>query len=192
MNPITPPPCVYIIKIFTKASNKYDICLQPLYLNLYATHVVTNHKLRMLHDYKLKFTKNLKTTPRATLATPTHNTLHAHHPLKYEPQMCIYTNGSFIPLDESGIGNIASSGVYIPHAYLHIAKWLPKLQNILWAELNAIVITATATKHFPHDIFILVDSLINIYLRNNHIRYPSFQHHHLDKLLIVAIVNQIR
>ena len=36
-----------------------------------------------------------------------------------------------------------------------------------------------------------MNNLNNIYLINNHIRHPSSQQHHLDKLLIAAIVHEI-
>ena len=38
---------------------------------------------------------------------------------------------------------------------------------------------------------IFTNSLNNIYLINNHIQQPTSQHHHLDKLLIAAIIHQI-
>ena len=44
----------------------------------------------------------------------------------------------------------------------------------------------------PHTYtYIFTDSLNNIYLIHNHIRHPSSQHNHPNKLCIAAIVNHI-
>ena len=72
-----------------------------------------------------------------------------------------------------------------------IAERLPGLQNILRAELNTILIAVHNTRQSTQDIHIFTDSLNSIYLIHNHIRHPSSQHNHPDKLLISAIVNHI-
>ena len=53
---------------------------------------------------------------------------------KYNPQQCMYIDGSFILLDD-GMGHIANSWAYNPNNDLHIAKWLPTLPNVLRAKL---------------------------------------------------------
>ena len=103
----------------------------------------------------------------------------------------MYTNGSFIPPDKHGIGNTTEFGVYSPANNIRIAERLPSLQNILRVELNAILIAIQSTQHHTQDIHLLTDNLNSIYLINNHIRHPSSQYNHPDKLLIVAIVNHI-
>lgn len=49
----------------------------------------------------------------------------------------------------------------------------------------------STAKYYTHNIFILTDSLNDVYLINNHMRHPSSQHHHLNKLFIMAIVNKL-
>ena len=85
--------------------------------------------------------------------------LYHTHPIKFKPQQCIYTDGSFIPLDENGIGNTKGSGVYCPANNLQNAKRLPSLQNTLKAELNAILIAIQKTQHYTQDTHIFIDSL---------------------------------
>lgn len=114
-----------------------------------------------------------------------------NHILKFKTQQCIYTDGSFIPPYKNGKGNTAGSGVYYPTHNLHITKRLPCLQNILRAELNAILIAIQGTQHHTQDTYIFTYSLNIVYLIHNHIRHPSSQHNHPDKLLIAAIVNHI-
>lgn len=46
-------------------------------------------------------------------------------------------------------------------------------------------------KHYTHGISFFTYSPNSIYLINNHITHPSSQHHQLNKLLMLSIVNQI-
>ena len=138
------------------------------------------------------------TTPHTTTSTlplplpPTYNHI---HPLKFHPQHCIYTDGSFIPPSKNSegqiVGNTAGSGVYNPNNNTQIAERLPSYPNILRAELNAILIAIKTIQNTQINTHIFTDSLNNIYLINNHIQHPTSQHHHPDKLLIAAIVHQI-
>ena len=104
-------------------------------------------------------------------------------------------DGSFIPpttnFEGQIIGNIAGSGVYSPHNKIQISERLPEYQNILRAELNAILIAIKTIQTTQIDTHIFTNSLNNIYLINNHILHPTSQHHHPDKLLIAAIIHQI-
>jgi hypothetical protein len=72
------------------------------------------------------------------------NTFKHTYPLKFHPQHCTYTDGSFIPptkISEGQIeGNIAGSRVYSPINNTKISERLPGYQNILRAELNTILI----------------------------------------------------
>ena len=58
-------------------------------------------------------------------------------PLKYPPQFCYYTDGSFKPPKQINNGQWrrkkARYGIYNPFKNLKIAKRLPRLQNILRA-----------------------------------------------------------
>ena len=62
-------------------------------------------------------------------------------------------------------------------------------QSILRAILKAILIAIKTTQSIQLDMHIFIDTLNNISLINNYIQCPSSQHHHMNKLLIVAIVN---
>ena len=77
--------------------------------------------------------------------TPFPNILFSIHPLRFNPQQCVYTYGSLVPPSEHKVGNIASLGVYNPTNNLHIAKRLFGLQNMLRGELYAIFIALTTT-----------------------------------------------
>ena len=63
-------------------------------------------------------------------------------PLKYQPQFCYNTDGSFIPPKETTQGHWkrekAGYGIYNPFKNLQNTERLPGLQNILRAELMAI------------------------------------------------------
>ena len=63
-------------------------------------------------------------------------------PLKYQPQFCYYTDGSFIPPKEITHGHYKREktryGIYNPFKNLKISERLPGVQNILRAELMAI------------------------------------------------------
>ena len=89
------------------------------------------------------------------------------------------------------MGNTAGSGIYSPNNNIQISERLPGYQNILRAELNAILIAIKIIQITQRDTHIFTDSLNSIYLINNHIQHPTSQHHHPDKLLIAALINQI-
>ena len=89
------------------------------------------------------------------------------------------------------MGNISGLGVYSPANNLRIVERLPSLQNILKAKLNAILIAIQGTQHHTQDTHIFTNSLHSMYLIHNHIRHPSSQHSHPDKLLIAVIVDHI-
>jgi hypothetical protein len=78
-----------------------------------------------------------------------------------------------------------------PKNNTQIAKRLPGYQNILRAELYAILLAIKNIKTTQTDTYIFTDNLNNIYLINNHIQHPTSQHHHPDKLLIAAIVRKL-
>lgn len=128
-------------------------------LELYYTYVKTNPIQHTLVEYKVKFTKLWRTTPNTTPSTSHNNTYPSQHvirqkPPKYNPQQYYYTNGSFIPLNEHGIGNTTGLEAYSPNNNIHIAKRLPGLPNILHAELYTLLITLIATKDKPQDTYI--------------------------------------
>ena len=89
----------------------------------------------------------LKQTPppiKDTSTTPLPTKYNHIHPLKFQSQQCIYTDGSFIPPStnpEGQIeGNTAGSGIYNPNNNIQISERLLGYKNILRVELNAILI----------------------------------------------------
>lgn len=99
---------------------------------------------------------------------------------------------SFIAPDDCGIGNITGSGIYCPYTNLQIAKRLLGLQNILRAELNAILVAVSITKHYrTTSTSSHIASIIDLLNKQPHTT-PSSQHHHIDKLFVAAIVNHIK
>jgi hypothetical protein len=64
-------------------------------------------------------------------------------------------------------------------------------QSILRAKLKAILNAIKTTQSIQLDTHIFIHNLDNIFHINNYIRHPSSQHHHMNKLLIVAIITQI-
>ena len=122
-------------------------------------------------------------TPTNIHQIPIPNKYEHIHPLKYHPQQCIYTNGSFIPPTKNieGLieGNATGSGVYSPNNNTRIAEKLPGYQNIqLRAKLNAIFIAIKNINSTQQDIHIFTYSLNNLYMIHKHIQHPTSQHHH--------------
>ena len=79
----------------------------------------------------------------------------------------------------------------MPHQHPSDCRETPKFTKHTQSQINTILIAIQGTQHHTQDTHILTDSLNNIYLIHNHIRHPSSQHNHLDKLLMAAIVNHI-
>ena len=88
-------------------------------------------------------------------------------------------------------GNTTWWGVYSPKNNTQISERLPGYQNILRAKLSTILIVIKTIQITRIDTQIFTDNLNSIFLINNHIQHPTSQHHHLDKLLIAAIIHQI-
>jgi DNA-directed RNA polymerase subunit L len=95
-------------------------------------------------NYHIKFSKTWRNTPKhnthttqITTTRPLPVTYYIQHPIKYHPQQCIYTDGSFIPptknLEGQIEGNTAGSGIYSPYNEIQISERLPGYQNILRA-----------------------------------------------------------
>jgi hypothetical protein len=108
------------------------------------THIDTYPIKPTIPHYRIKFSHTWKNSPNnntpITRITPSITIpakYYHQHPLKYHPQQCIYTDGSFIPpskIYEGQIeGNTARSGVYSPNNNTHISERLLGYQNILRA-----------------------------------------------------------
>ena len=124
--------------------------LQHILRRTLNTHIDTYPIAPTNTQYKVKFSKAWINAPKSHPPPINHKTTplptkYNHiHPLKFHPHQCIYTDGSFIPPTKNSAGNIegntAGSGVYSPNNNTRISERLPGYQNILRAELNAILI----------------------------------------------------
>lgn len=118
--------------------------LTPNIFELYNVHVTTNHIQNASIEYKVNFSKPWHITPNTTDHTftnptpPLLNTLYTYCSLKCNPQQFIHTNGLFMPLNKSRIGNIVGLGVYSLANDLCIIERLPNPQNILRVEIYTI------------------------------------------------------
>ena len=153
-----------------------------------------NYHVKFSNTWKITSKNNTHTTKTIT-PMPLPTIYHHQSPLKYHPQQCIYTDGSFIPPSKNSErqieGNTAGSGIYSPNKDIKKSERLPGYQNIIRVELNAILIIIKTIQTTQTDTHIFTYSLNSIYLINNHIQHPTSQHHHPDKLLIAAIIHQI-
>ena len=132
------------------------------------------------------------TAPHPTYITPLPPKITNILPLRYPPTQSYYMDGSFTPYDGQGNGNIVSSGIFNTPLAINIVAKLLSYPNILRAELYALLLAIEHTKKLTIDTFIFTNNLNNIYLLLNHIRHPSSQYNHLDKLLIALIIDAIR
>ena len=80
---------------------------------------------------------------------PSLPTYENNKPLKFSPQYCYYTDGSFLPpqqVDNRWIREKTGYGVYNQYKSLELAIRLPRLQNVFRAELMAIQATLKIIK----------------------------------------------
>ena len=108
-------------------------------------------------------------------------------PLKYQPQFYYYTDGSFIPPREITRGHWRREktwyGIYNSFKNLNIVERLPRLQNILQAELMAIhhTLRLLTTTYINKPTHIFTDCLNVLYLLNTQIKHPTMHNNHPDK-----------
>ena len=134
----------------------YNLCivLHQILKRITNTHINTHPIKPNPTPYQVKTFKTWKEAPRTNETTqitkpttPLPIKYYHTHPLKYLPPQCIYTDGTFIPPTKNAegliIGNTTRSRVYSPNN-IHIAERLPGYQNILRAELNAILLALKA------------------------------------------------
>lgn len=117
-------------------------------LELYNTRIKINPIQHTPIEYKVKFAKLWRTTPKTTHHNnldPLPDTLYHINTLEYNLQQCTYIDGSFIPLDVHSVGNNANLRVYSPNNDLHIVERLFGLPNILHVELYALFMALIAT-----------------------------------------------
>ena len=149
--------------------------------------------LNTLVNHTTKWTKLTCPPTPPHIQTPT-NTWNINReqclPLKFPPQYCYYTNGSFKPPkqtnNEQWRREKTGYGIYNPFKNLKIAERLPGLQNILRAEMMAIHHTlrllTTTYQNEPAHIF--TDCLNVLYLLNTQIKHPTTYNSHPDKIIL--------
>ena len=115
-------------------------------------------------------------------------------PIKFPPQYCYYTDGSFIPpmkVGDSYTRELAGYGIYNEAKDIKLAIRLPGLQNIFIAELMAIhhtlkLITEGELQNEPAHIF--TDCLNGLYVIKNQMKHPTLHNNHPDKTILEEIV----
>ena len=86
-------------------------------LIIYSVYLETNQVIEFgkIHLKTMKLNSPMRKTTKITSTnTPPLSTFIHNHTPRDNPQVFIYTNGSFIPLDEHDIGSLANSNVYNP------------------------------------------------------------------------------
>ena len=117
--------------------------------------------------------------------------------LKFPPQYCYYTEGSFLPpqeVDDRWTREKARYGVYNQYKNLELAVRLPGLQNIFIAELMAIhailkIINNEYSNKLAH---IFTECLNGLYVIKTQIKHPTMHNNHLDKTILQEIVKLLQ
>jgi ribonuclease HI len=162
---------------------KYFTRLEPLLVSILCIHQLPtlyiptqlHHTLQRTHP-PLPKRHNIPTLPEQHQPIP---------PLKYPNTTTYYTDGSLI-LGKAGYG------VYQPHTNYKYSARLPGRQNVLLAELAAILHALTQAKESSQPNFILTDSLTALYLIRKYKHHPSALRNHPDKKLLQAIIQEAK
>ena len=106
--------------------------------------------------------------------------------LKFPPQYCYYTDGSFLPPQQIGdrwTREKAGYGIYNQYKNLELAVRLPSLQNIFRAELMAIHATLKIiNEEYPNEpAHIFTDCLNGLYVIKTQIKHLTLHNNHPDK-----------
>jgi hypothetical protein len=115
------------------------------------------------------------TQPANTLQLPDFPYIHQ---LKFPPQYCYYTDGSFTPPKQQANGTWdptqAGYGIWNPLLKINLPQRLIGLQNILRAEISAIHHTLQILiQEFPNEpAYIFTNSLNSLYLINTQNKTP--------------------
>ena len=122
--------------------------------------------------------------------TPT-NQIQPHPSPSFPPTTMHLHDGSFIPPTKNSEGQIEGntngSGVYSPNNNTQLLERLPCYRNILRAELNMVFIAIKTIQTTQLDMHIFKNNLHNIFLIDNHIKHPTSQHQHPNKLLTTIV-----
>ena len=117
--------------------------------------------------------------------------------LKFPPQYCYFTDGSFLPpqqIDDRWIREKSGYGIYNQYKNLELAVRLPGLQNIFRSELMAI----HATLKIIHEEYsnelahIFTDCLHGLYVIKTQIKHLTLHNNHPDKTILQEIVKLLQ
>ena len=137
------------------------------------------------------------TNLRQNNETPPLPDYETNKPLKFLPQYCYYTNGSFLPLqqtDDSWTREKTGYGVYNRSKNIELAIRLLGLQNIFRAELMAIHATLKIiNEEYPNEpTYIFTDCLNGLYVIRTQIKHPTLHNNHPDKTILQEIVELLQ
>ena len=109
--------------------------------------------------------------------------------LKFPPQYCYYTNGSFLlpqQTNDSWTRKKTGYGVYNQYKNLELVVRLPGLQNIFRAELMAIhAILKIINGRYPKELaHIFTDCLNGLYVIKIQIKHLILHNNHPDKIIL--------
>ena len=177
--PRVEPSTIYILCIHHSNNNIGNIklinTLTTIFNNLHIPQVHT--KIASLTPLNIQVNKSKKWNPFVYPTTnlpqndemPPLPNYENNKPLKFPPQYCYYTNGSFLPpqqIDDRWTREKTGYGVYNQYKNLEIAVRLPSLQNIFRAELMAIHATLKIiNEEYPNEpAHIFTDRLNGLYV----------------------------
>ena len=118
-------------------------------------------------------------------------------PLKFPPQYCYYTDGSFLPpqkTDDNWTREKAGYGVYNLSKNIELAIRLAGLQNIFRAELMAIYATLKIiNEEYPNEpAYIFTDCLNELYVIKTQIKHSTLHNNHPNKTILQEIVESLQ
>ena len=118
-------------------------------------------------------------------------------PLKFSPQYCYYTDGSFLPpqqIDDSWTREKVGYGVYNQSKNIELTVRLPGLQNIFRAKLMAIHATLKIINgEYPNEpTHIFTDCLNGLYIIKTQIKHLTLRNNHPNKTILQEIVELLQ
>ena len=139
--------------------------------------------------YLINLPQNNETSPLSNYET--------NKPLKFLPQYCNYTYGSFLPsqqIHDSWAREKARYGVCNQFKSIELAIRLPGLQNIFKVELMVIYATLKIiNEEYPNEpVHMLTNCLNRLYIINTQIKHPTLHNNHPDKIISQEIVELLQ
>ena len=177
----------YMLYVYTIKTNPLN---QKNTLNKYTILLTLYKYLQYLPNMHHPLHPPSTSTPN----TPTITNIDRCLPLKYLPQFCYYTDGSFKLPKETSQGHWkrekAGYGIYNSTKNLKIAVRLPGLQNILRAKMMAIhhTLRLLTTTYRDEPAHIFTYCLDVLYLLNTQIKHPILHNSHPNKNILESMI----